>query len=73
MDTKLYLEFENAEGDLMRMSINNPREDLSDTEISAAMGNIVSSGVFTLKGTDLVNPKAAYKIEQTRTDYIEGE
>lgn len=73
METKLYLVFENLDKDIMRLSLNSPKEDLTEVEVLEQMSRIVEENAFSIKGSDIAGPKAAYKIEQTRTDFIEGE
>lgn len=70
MNKKLYLEFEDSVGEIAKIVVNDPKEDIDDETIIAQMGVMVSANVFDSKGNDLANALKAYVIEQVRTDYL---
>lgn len=53
-EKRLEMTFKNQSDGRVRMSIDNPREDLSDVEIKLAMDNIVAKNLFNTSGGDLV-------------------
>lgn len=55
METKrLEMTFKNASDTTMKLSVDNPKEDLTDAEVKAAMENIVAKNLFDSTGGDLV-------------------
>ncbi len=67
---RLILVFATDQGKTLRMTLPYPKDGLTGETVSAAMGDIISSGV--LKGTTGVPTSiaAAYIQDTTRTDLI---
>lgn len=63
--TKLEMDFLDASNKNYRMSIEAPRADLTATEVSDAMGVIVSAGVFKSTNGDLVGAVGARVVTTT--------
>lgn len=49
----LELEFKNAEGRNCKVSIDDPKEDLTDEVVRTAMENIISQNIFETSGGEL--------------------
>ena len=56
---RLEMTFKNVEGRTNKISVDNAREDLTDTEIKEAMDGILDSNIFTTAGGDLVEKSKA--------------
>lgn len=69
-DKKLHLIFEDARGEEFNLTIDDPKEDLTDDEVIAQAGVIISANVFDSKGSDLQLIKKAYTREVVRTDIL---
>lgn len=68
MKKKLYMEFVDANEDVMTFSIDDPVADLDSATLQGEMNAIVEANVFDSRGVDLTAPKAGYIIEQNRVD-----
>lgn len=66
-----YLEmvFRNQSGDLVVISVIDPRPGLTAAEVQAAMDTIVSENIFNFDGGDLVDKVEARIVERTFTWY----
>ncbi|NLK44242.1 MAG: DUF2922 domain-containing protein [Tissierellia bacterium] len=56
---KLELEFLNEEGKKFVISIDDPREDLTEQEVGLAMADIIANNVFVSSMYDLVEVNGA--------------
>jgi len=54
MNSKLELIFKNQHDRKTRISIDEPRADLTELEIQAAMNSIITENIFNTSGGDLV-------------------
>lgn len=66
---RLEMTFKNQKDKTSRMSLDNPREDVTDAEIKAAMETIVAENVFDTADGDLVSIVSA-KIVSTEVQEI---
>jgi len=63
--TKLELVFLNEDGKKFVLSMDNPREDLTDVDVSQAMGQIIEDNVFLSSMFDLVESLEARVVTTT--------
>ncbi len=70
MDKKLYLEFEDESGEIAKIVIDGPKDDLNEEIVVEQMTAILQANVFDSKGNDLAAASKAYVIEQVRSDYL---
>lgn len=70
MNKRLYLEFEDTQGEIAKITVDNPSATLDEATVIAQMGALVIANVFDSKGNDLAVASKAYVIEQVRTDYL---
>lgn len=52
------------------LTITNPKSNLTDNEINAAMNAIVSSNYFEREGETIIGKKQARFVERTVTDVV---
>ncbi|WP_096156493.1 MULTISPECIES: DUF2922 domain-containing protein [Bacillus] len=60
----LELFFVNEDGKLARLTIDEPRENMTAGELSTAMDAIVQAGVFSSTGGDFVDKHSARIVER---------
>lgn len=63
--SKLELEFKDEMGKKFTISIDNPREDLTEGEVRTAMEDIVNRNIFFTATGDIVAPEGARFITTT--------
>lgn len=68
MTKRLLMSFRNAAGNRVSLSVDDPREDVTDAEVKAAMQTVLTQNIFTANEEDLVAIVDATIIETTRTD-----
>ena len=68
MTKKLLMSFRNADGNQVSLSIDDPRADVTDVEVKAAMQMVLDENIFTSNGGELVAIVDATIIETTKTD-----
>jgi hypothetical protein len=68
MTKRLLMSFRNAAGNRVSLSIDDPREDVTDAEVKAAMQTVLTQNIFTSNEVDLVEIVDATIIETTKTD-----
>jgi len=77
---KLYMQFEDSEGDKCNIILNNPKNlddgDYADLEaqddaIEAVMDTIIAKNIFHNKGNDLVSKTNARIVEYQSTDVMD--
>jgi len=56
---RLEMVFKNQKDKTSRLSIDNPREDITESEIRTAMENIVATNIFETADGDLVSVVSA--------------
>ena len=66
IEVKLLMTFSTEGGKKVSLFITDPREDLTEAEIKAAMDLIVAKNIFAPNGEDLKTPLEA-KVVQTET------
>ena len=62
---KLEMEFKNAEGKKFSLSIDEPREDVTEEEIGATMDQVIAKNIFHTTGGDVVTRVGARIITTT--------
>ncbi|KMJ60097.1 hypothetical protein AB685_04470 [Bacillus sp. LL01] len=65
----LELLFLNEEGSTVKISVDDPKTDLTPVEIEQAMDTIIAADVFTSKGGNFVEKDGARIIERNVTDF----
>lgn len=68
--SKLEMEFKDIGGKKFSLSLDNPREDLTDVDIKAAMDEVVDKNIFFTKEGDIVETVGA-RIVVTEIEEIE--
>ncbi len=66
LETKLVMTFSNTLGRKISLFVSDPREDLTESEIKAAMELIIEKNIFEPNGADIIAAVDA-KIVQTET------
>lgn len=66
----LVLRFRSADGKSFNLSIPNPREDLTQTEVNEAMESIIAAQVFNVNGSLLSEIIEAYITDLTKTEVV---
>ncbi|MTT32345.1 DUF2922 family protein [Terrilactibacillus sp. BCM23-1] len=64
----LQLQFENATGGTVSITLDNPTEPVNPAAIQAAQDTIIAQNIFTSTGGDYVKVKGAKIIERNVTD-----
>lgn len=70
-NTRLEMFFINQAGKKSKLSIDDPRPDLNDTDVEAAMQTIIDKNIFDSTGGDLVAISSARILSTDITDLIE--
>ncbi|BES66441.1 DUF2922 domain-containing protein [Gottschalkiaceae bacterium SANA] len=68
MTKKLLMSFRNADGNRVSLSIDDPRANVTDAEVKAAMQMVLDENIFDSNGGALVQIVDATIIETTKTD-----
>lgn len=66
---KLLMTFKTNEGKKVSLSVDNPREDISEEEIKTAMTTIINSGIFAPNGSSLSEMVEAKVVETDTVEY----
>ena len=69
IEVKLLLTFATLLGKKVSLSVSDPREDLTETEIKSAMDLILSKNIFAPNGDDLVTAIEAKVVQTETTEY----
>lgn len=69
MSQVLELKFDTANGKTMTLSVNDPKPNLTPTEITAVMDSIIAADVFHNEGNALVKINLARIIERNVSDF----
>jgi len=64
VDTNLELVFRNTAGKSAKISVQDPKDDLTADEVQALMDNIVAKNVFETAGGDLIEAVEARLIQK---------
>lgn len=70
MSRVLEMKFEAANGKVFTLSLNDPKPNLTSSEISNAMQSIINHDVFHVEGASLSSIKQARLIDKTITNII---
>ncbi|MCX8001113.1 MAG: DUF2922 domain-containing protein [Anoxybacillus mongoliensis] len=65
----LELQFVNEEGKTVRLSIDEPRDDVTQTQVANVMDVIIAANVFPSSGGDFIAKKGARLIDTTVTEW----
>ena len=68
-EKKLIMTFKNTLGNSFSITIDDPREDLVEQDIIAAMNLIKSKNIFQPKGYDIAECISAKVVDSTTTEY----
>jgi len=68
MTKRLLMSFRNADGNRVSLSVDDPRDNITDAEVKAAMQTVLTQNIFDSKGVDLVEIVDATIVETTKTD-----
>ena len=61
----LQMRFVTQAGSRVTISLDNPKDTLTEAEVTAAMDQIIAANVFTASGGDLVSKDSAQIIDRT--------
>ncbi|AQS60256.1 MULTISPECIES: DUF2922 domain-containing protein [Eubacteriales] len=61
----LQMRFVTQAGTRVTISLDNPRDDLTEAEVTAAMDQIIAKNIFSTSGGDLVAKDSAQIIDRT--------
>ena len=64
-DKTLKMQFKNAAGGNITISVDNPKDALTPAEVTQAMTDIITQNLFTSKGGDLVEAVGATLVTQS--------
>lgn len=67
--TKLLMRFKTDTDKIVSISLDEPREDLTEAEIKSAMALIISKDIFSIKGAHLVKAVDAKIVQTDTTEY----
>ena len=67
--TKLLMTFKSSDDKKVSITVDNPREDLTETEIKEAMNTIIEKYIFSPNGGSLVSAVSAKVVQTDTTDY----
>ena len=70
MAKTLQLNFVTAGGKKMMLTVDEPRADITTEEVTAAMAEIISAGVFVIEDLPLESAISARVVERTITNLI---
>ena len=68
-EKKLLMTFKNTMGNSFSITVDDPREDLEEEEIIAAMDLIKDKNIFLPKGYDIAQCISAKVVDSTPTEY----
>jgi len=69
LNKRLLMTFKNEDDKKISLSVEDPREDISEAEIKAVMDLIVSKNIFAPNGMDLVTAVEAKVVVTDTTPY----
>jgi hypothetical protein len=59
MSDRLEMTFNNTAGTTSKISVDNPKTDLTAVEVQTGMASIVTANIFDSTGGDLISAKSA--------------
>ena len=68
-ERKLIMTFKNTFGNSFSITIDDPREDIEETDIINAMNLIKDKNIFQPKGYDIAECVSAKVVDSTTTEY----
>ena len=68
-ERKLIMTFKNTLGNSFSITIDDPREDIEETDIINAMNLIKDKNIFQPKGYDIAECVSAKVVDSTATEY----
>ena len=68
-EKKLLMTFKNTLGNSFSITIDDPREDIEETDIINAMNLIKEKNIFQPKGYDIAECVSAKVVDSTTTEY----
>lgn len=66
---KLIMTFKSSDDKKVSISVDNPREDLTENEIKEAMDTIIEKNIFSPNAASLVSAVSAKVVQTDTTDY----
>ena len=69
LNKKLVMTFKTTEDKKVSISVDNPREDLSEDEIKTAMELIIDKSIFSPNGEELAALVSAKVVQTDTTNY----
>ena len=66
---KLVMTFKTNDDRKVSLSVDNPREDITETEIKSAMDLVVAKNIFAPNGSDIVSTVEAKIVVTDTTEY----
>ena len=70
MDTKiLYMTFKNALGNSCTISIEDPKEDITEQQVKDYMDLVIAKNIFQPKGHDLITAVSAKIVDSNTVEY----
>lgn len=69
----LQMTFINQAGTRTTISLDNPRDDLTEVEVVSAMDEIIAKNIFNTSGGDLVSKHSARIVDRTVSVLYEGQ
>ena len=69
LNKKLVMTFKTTDDKKVSISVDNPREDLSEDEIKTAMELIIDKNIFSPNGADLAALVSAKVVQTDTTNY----
>jgi len=67
---RLEMSFQNVNGNRVTLSVQDPKDDLTEQEVYTAMGTIMDKNIFTSSGGDLVRILGARIVATEVTELI---
>lgn len=72
MAKTLQLNFTTAAGKQTSLTVDEPKDGLTPSEVEAAMQQIIASGVFVVDGSPLETAKGARIVERNVTELVKA-
>ena len=69
LNRKLVMTFKTTDDKKVSLTVDNPREDLTEEEVKTAMELIKEKNIFTQGGSDLASLVSAKVVETDTTNY----
>ena len=69
LNKRLVMTFKTTDDKKVSLSVDNPREDITESEIKDAMDLVVSKNIFAPNGADIVSAVEAKVVVTDTTDY----